>query len=139
MSGYLLAFDFGLAHIGVAVAQPVTRSARGVATLPASNGKPAWPAVQQIIAQHQPAALIVGLPLNMDGSHSEMAANAEAFARALEKRSGVTVHLHDERLTSREAQAQLAWARESGKAATGHELAACLIAESWLAENPNGS
>lgn len=123
--GYVLAFDFGLRHIGVAVGQTVTAGAGPLATLAARNGKPDWAEVARLIRTWMPKRLLVGLPLNMDGSESDMCAAARAFAAELERRSGVPVILVDERLTTREAQAL-----DPDRA---HELAAVLIAETWLA------
>ena len=133
-SGYVIGFDFGLKHIGVALGQTVTGTARGVTTLSAKNGKPRWREVDELLQHYQGAALVVGLPLNMDGSDSDMSAKAQQFAAQLAKRSGQDVSTHDERLTSRSAKQAFEHAKAMGTAATEHELAACLIIESWLAE-----
>ena len=132
--GTVMAFDFGLRHIGVAVGQPLTGSARGVATLAARDGHPVWRELLALLGEYRPAALLVGLPLNMDGSPSDMSRRAEAFADELTRRTAVPVATHDERLSSREAQALLPTARALAQANTDHELAACLIAESWMRE-----
>ena len=133
-SGYVIGFDFGLKHIGVALGQDITGTARGLKTLPASDGKPRWHEVDTLLQQYKPAVLVVGLPLNMDGSESDMSVQAQKFAAQLAKRSRLLVHTHDERLTSHSAKQAFEHAREMGTAATEHELAACLIVESWLAE-----
>lgn len=124
--GYVLAFDFGLRHIGVAVGQQITATASPLTTLRARDGQPEWPALKQLIAEWAPRRLLVGLPLNMDDTDSPMAERARAFAEALARRTGVPVSLVDERLTSRAA-------REQGEGAA-HERAAVLIAETWLHE-----
>ncbi len=130
----VLSFDFGTHHIGVAVAQTITGDARGVATLKARSGKPQWHQIAELVDAHQPTHLVVGLPLNMDGSTSEMSTRAEQFAHQLQQRFKLPTKMHDERLTSRVAKELLEGARESGTAKSDHELAACLIAQSWLAE-----
>lgn len=122
--GYVLAFDFGLRHIGVACGQTVTGTASPLTTLAARDGSPDWEVLLDVIRPWQPVTLIVGLPLNMDDSESDMSARARRFARALERRSGVRTVLVDERLTTREALAL------DGD----HALAAMLIAETWLGE-----
>lgn len=132
--GYVIGFDFGLKHIGVALGQSITGTARGLKTLAAQAGKPRWREVDELLQHYQPTTLVVGLPLNMDGSDSDMSAKAQAFAAQLEKRCGLAVHTHDERLTSRAAKQEFEHAHAMGAAATEHELAACLIVESWLAE-----
>ncbi len=134
-TGYVMAFDFGLAETGVAVGQAITGSARGVATLICRAGKPRWPEVTDLIEEFRPSLLLVGLPLNMDGTTSPISEAAEAFADKLRSRFELPVETHDERLTTRMAKADLEEAREMGRAGSDHELAACLIAESWMREN----
>ena len=134
-TGYIVAFDFGLRHIGVAIGQTVTVSAQGVSTIRARTGKPEWRAIEKIMQEYAPQLAVVGLPLNMDGTSSPMAKKAETFAKQLAKRCKLEVVLHDERLSTRDAQSTFAEAKAMGKAHTDHELAACLILESWLHEN----
>lgn len=125
-SGYVLAFDYGLRHIGVAAGQTVTATASPLTTLGARQGKPHWPTVLALVAEWSPIRLLVGLPLNMDGTASAMSARASAFADELERRTGLPVSLVDERLTTREAQ--------SLRPDDAHAHAAVLIAETWLHE-----
>ena len=124
IEGAVLAFDFGLKHIGVATGQTITRTATGLTTLAARDGKPDWMAVRKLVSEWRPIRLIVGLPLNMDDSESEMSERARAFAARLGKETGLQVELADERLTSR------AVADTEGDQA--HAEAAALIAETWL-------
>ena len=131
-SGYVLAFDFGLRNIGVGIGQSVTRTARGIATLKAKDGKPNWREVRALAAEYGPSRCVVGLPLNMDGSTSNMTDRATHFGDELFKRLHVEVALHDERLTSRSAKTGMDEAKAIGSASTEHELAACLILESWF-------
>jgi putative holliday junction resolvase len=123
----VVAFDFGLKHIGIAVGQNVTRTATPVGLVRAREGRPDWDALDAILLRWRPDVLVVGLPLNMDGSASEMSAKAEKFAARLLQRYRLPVEMADERLTSFEA-------RISGDdPAASHATAARLIAESWLA------
>ena len=69
-----LVFDFGLRHIGVAVALPDQNLARGVTTVAARDGRPHWPSLDALLDEWRPNCLVVGDPLNMDGSVSSMAA-----------------------------------------------------------------
>jgi len=119
-----MAFDFGLRHIGVAIGQTVTGTATPLTTLSARQGKPDWPAVVALVKEWRPAALLVGLPLNMDDSESAMSALARRFAAQLAQRTGVPAHLVDERLTS--------YAAREADPEHAHEYAAVLIAQSWL-------
>ncbi len=122
--GYVMAFDFGMRHIGVAVGQFITHTANPLATLSAINGKPDWDRLGNLIETWQPERLIVGLPLNMDHTEGEMCESARRFAKKLEHRYSLTVHMVDERLTTFEAQ-------RSDPEGT-HEIAAKLIAETYL-------
>jgi putative Holliday junction resolvase len=101
--GLLLAFDFGLRHIGWATGQHLTASATAGSALAAQEGTPNWQAVQALLDEWQPVRIIVGLPLNMDETENDMCARARRFARRLEGRFGIPVTLQDERLSSREA------------------------------------
>lgn len=103
----LLAFDYGLKSIGVAVGQAVTGSATPLAALAARDGQPDWQQVQQVLAEWQPQQLVVGLPLNMDGSEQDISIRARKFANRLHGRFGLPVALQDERLTTAEAKALL--------------------------------
>ena len=102
----LLGFDFGTKQIGVAVGQIITQQARELCNLKARDGIPNWEQIEALIKEWQPDALVVGLPLNMDGSPSDMCVRAEKFARRLNGRFNLPVHTHDERLTTFEAKGQ---------------------------------
>ena len=129
-----LAFDFGLKRTGVATGNRMLRSATPQATIKA-EGDARFVQVAQRIKEWQPDALVVGLPLNMDGSPSEMSERAEKFARRLHGRYQLPVHTHDERLTT--------YAAKGERMAQGHHsssyrdnpvdaLAAALLLEGWL-------
>jgi len=97
----VLAFDFGLKRIGVAVGEPELRTAH---PLPAVFR---FDEIQPLIAQWQPAALVVGLPTSVQGEAHRMTRQAEDFARRLEKRFKLPVARVDERYTSVEAETRL--------------------------------
>ena len=122
-----LAFDFGLRQIGVATGQTVTSTATPLGIVDARAGTPQWSQIAKLIEEWQPDALVVGLPLNMDDSESDMSRLARNFAEELERRFDVAVHLTDERLSSREAEAR-------GGARADHDLAAKIIAETFLSQ-----
>ncbi|NWL76283.1 Holliday junction resolvase RuvX [Pseudomonas taiwanensis] len=133
----LLGFDYGTRQIGVAVGQAVTGQARELKILKAQNGVPDWQQVEALIREWQPDAIVVGLPLNMDGTPSDMSARAEKFARRLNGRFNLPVFTHDERLTTFEAKGQrLAQGQRDGyRERPVDALAAALLLEGWLAEN----
>lgn len=129
----LLGFDYGTRKIGVAVGQTLTGTATPLTTLHLVQNRPDWNSIERLIDEWRPDALVVGLPFQMDDTPAEMNRKALRFARQLEGRFHLPVHMADERLTSREA-----WSRIGGKAI--HDLtridamAAKLILETWLSD-----
>jgi len=97
----VLAFDFGLKRIGVAVGEPELRTAH---PLPAVSR---FEEIQPLILEWQPASLVVGLPTSAQGLPHKMTKQAEDFARRLEKRFKLPVARVDERYTSVEAESRL--------------------------------
>lgn len=131
-----LGFDFGLKRIGVAVGQSVTGSASPLGVAAVRGGEPDWTAIGRLIGEWRPTSLVVGLPYNMDLSEQEMTGHARRFAEELAQRFPLPVHTVDERLSSREAEAQLKERRQQGRKRVTREdidgAAACVILESWL-------
>ena len=131
----LLGFDYGSKQIGVAVGQVITGQARELCTPKAQNGVPDWLKVEALIREWKPDAIVVGLPLNMDGTPSEMSARAEKFARRLNGRFNLPVHTHDERLTTFEAKGErMARGGQRGtyKDNPVDAIAAKLVLQGWL-------
>lgn len=107
VSGTLLAFDFGAKRIGIAVGNSLTASARPLETLDDERNAVRFERIGQLIAEWQPAALVVGLPCNDDGSPHEMTAAARRFANRLKGRFNLPTLLVDERYTSAAASTAL--------------------------------
>jgi putative Holliday junction resolvase len=97
----ILAFDFGLKRIGVAVGEPELRSAH---PLPAVAQ---FSQVEELVAQWRPGRLVVGRPLSPKGDAHAMTRQAEDFARRLERRFKLPVARVDERFSSVEAESRL--------------------------------
>lgn len=131
----ILAFDFGTKKMGAAYAQAVTGTATPLAPIPARDGIPDWTALEALVAQWQPEALVVGLPLNMDDSESPLSHLARKFGRRLAARFRLPVYMCDERLSSHEARGLLmdVQDRRRGKLPSLDSTAAALVAEAWLA------
>ncbi len=128
----LLGFDYGVKRIGIAVGQSITASARPLKTARAKDHKPDWTTITELIRTWQPTSLVVGLPLNMDGTEQDITDKARRFSRQLEARYALPVHLVDERLSTAEAQSRL---RAQGQ----HDdevdpVAAQLILETWFSQ-----
>jgi putative holliday junction resolvase len=98
-----LAFDFGTKRIGVASGNSVTHTATALTTLAHDSSAARLAAIGKLIAEWQPAALVVGVPRHPDGAPHDNTRRAERFARQLHGRFGLPVHEIDERYTTTEA------------------------------------
>jgi len=132
----ILAFDFGLRQIGVAVGNMQMQTSQPLAIVNAKNGKPDWQAIEKLMEDWQPDLLVIGDPLNMDGSAGEMSDRANKFARRLHGRWGIAIEMADERLSSFEAKQSM---RELGhrgdyKDKPIDSYAAELILQTWYRE-----
>ncbi|WP_197473351.1 MULTISPECIES: Holliday junction resolvase RuvX [unclassified Erwinia] len=130
----LLAFDFGTKSIGVAIGQQLTGTARPLNALKAQDGIPDWNKIEALLKEWQPDRVVVGLPLNMDGTEQPLTVRARKFANRLHGRFGVQVDLHDERLSTVEARADL-FAQGGFRAlnkGSVDSLSAVIILESWF-------
>ena len=83
----LLGFDYGVKRIGVAVGQSITGSAQPLKTARARHDKPDWATITDLIRTWQPTCLVVGLPLNMDGTEQDTTVKARRFGRQLAARA----------------------------------------------------
>lgn len=134
--GTVLAFDFGLKRIGIAVGQGCTATANPLETL-TNTGVSALERIDRLIHEWRPQGLVVGLPLAADGGETEMSRSARTFAGQLQERSGIPVHFQDERLTSQSAAAEFARQRSTGERRRKDRrltdaMAAKIILENWL-------
>ena len=135
-SGCVLGFDYGLKRIGVAVGQVITGT---TSPLPVVKNKPAllWQKILKLIDEWDPQAVIVGLPLSLDGAETPMSRQSRKFAQRIHGRSGLTVHLQDERLSSKAAESRFAQLRAAGVKRRKHgadtdSIAAQVLLEDWL-------
>ena len=132
--GYIAGFDYGLKNIGVSIGQKVTGTATEHPPFKAKEGVPNWQQLETLLKEWQIKEAVVGLPLNMDDSENDMCIRARKFANRLHGRFGITVHLVDERLSTREAKSE---ANEAGHRGNYRQnpidsIAARLILESFL-------
>lgn len=134
MARTILAFDFGTYSIGCAVGQDITGTAQGLPSFKAQDGIPNWDQIEKVIKEWQPERLVVGLPLNMNGSEQPLTQRAKKFANRLNGRFNLPVELQDERLTTVSAKAEI-FERGGYKALKKDKvdsISACLILESWF-------
>ena len=124
----VLGFDYGERRIGVAVGHTLTRTAGPLRWVAMSGRRPDWPVISELLEQWEPQRLVVGMPINMDGSDHWLAPRIERFSRQLHGRYCLPVSTIDERLTTVEARQREQAVRRSGLDA----VAAQVILESWL-------
>lgn len=130
----ILGFDFGMKNIGIAVGQELTRTANPLTAIKARDGIPDWDQIGKLLQEWQPALLIVGLPLNMDGSEQAMTAAARRFGNRLHGRFNLPVEWQDERLSTYEALDHLGIRSkmDSRQRSDVDQISAKLILQSWL-------
>ena len=113
--GTVLAFDFGLKRIGVAVGEFGLAITHPLETISAESNDQRFGAIAKLIAEWKPVLLVVGLPSHLDGTEHAMSAQCRRFARRLEGRFGVRTALADERLSSTAASEHLSDAGVRGR------------------------
>ncbi len=103
----ILGFDFGKKFIGVALGQELTGLASPLGSVKARDGIPDWDSLTKFIKEWQPDFIVVGLPLNMDGSEQQLTHDAKKFGNRVAGRFGLKVEFQDERLTTATAKEAL--------------------------------
>jgi putative Holliday junction resolvase len=135
----IAALDLGSRRIGVAVTDAAAMGAHPVGIVERHALKQDLDAIAAILRDRRVSVVVVGLPLNMDGSEGPAAQSARKFAAGLAVALGVTVELFDERLTSFEARERLSdMPVRKGARKTGLDaLAAVVILEGWMQAHPD--
>ncbi len=134
-SQLLMGFDFGTKKIGVAIGQMVTKSARPLKSIKSIDGLPNKEIVAKLLKDWRPDALVVGIPINMDGTDQPISILARNLANWLRENFKLTVYETDERLTTKAAREQIF--NEGGYKALQDgqvdSVAAQLILQNWMA------
>jgi putative Holliday junction resolvase len=130
----ILALDYGSVRVGVALSDPLGLTAQAQETLVPKSKSELMQKLFDLIRQNEVEAIVLGHPLNMDGSRGPKALEAETLAETLKQRFSLPVHLWDERLTTRQAQNTM---RETNTRTKGHKpkidsLAAVFLLQSYL-------
>ena len=133
-AGRILAIDFGERRLGLALSDPLGLTAQGLPTAERRNKREDLNFLHALARRHKVSLIVVGNPLNMDGSAGPQSAKARAFAAEVARRVGVAVELWDERLTSVEAQAILdgAGVQKPKRRGRVDQLAATILLQSFL-------
>ncbi len=140
----VLAFDFGIRRIGVAVGEPETGTSHPLRGIVAREANARLALIAKLTEEWRPSTMVVGLPLGEDGRRHETTRHAERFARQLEQRFGLPVVRVDERYSSREAENRVraaAGPRAAAKLSWSKALdsyAAQLILEQYFREGEAG-
>ena len=128
----ILSVDFGRRRIGLAVCDELQISVRGLPTLKVRNFNDSIAQVAQVAGDQVAEEVVVGLPLNMDGSRGDMAQIAENFASQLAVSCNMPVRTFDERLSSVGAKRELNAMQKKKRKGEVDRLAAILILETYL-------
>jgi putative Holliday junction resolvase len=131
----MAALDVGDARIGVAISDELGLTTRGIGVVERRGGIRDLEAVARLIGSYAPERLIVGLPLNMDGTEGPQAAKVRRFAERLREHVGIPIELWDERLTTVEAEETLRATGTKRRRERGlvDQVAAAGILRSYLA------
>ncbi|MBM3335172.1 Holliday junction resolvase RuvX [Candidatus Sumerlaeota bacterium] len=130
-----LGLDLGKARIGVAVSDPLGWTAQPVGSVPAQPRQRAVSRIKNLVKQYDVGTIVVGLPLNMDGTEGRQAAWTRKFAECLGRAlRGVEVVLEDERLTTAQSESLLieSGMRREKRRQKRDVIAAALILKSYL-------
>lgn len=136
----ILGVDFGERRIGLSVSDPVGITAQPAGTLERRSPEEAVEDIRSLAAERGAGRIVVGLPLNMNGSEGPAARAARGFAESLRRGVGLPVVLWDERLTTAEGESLMRSAGLSRRKRAGRRdgIAAQLILQSYLDSRPAG-
>ena len=104
ISGNILSFDFGEKRIGVAIGNNITKTSHPLSTIDTPVNTKRFIAIEKLISQWSPILIVIGFPLNEDGSSSRLTVLVKKFASKIKNKFGIKISLIDERLTSIEAE-----------------------------------
>lgn len=105
--GNIIGFDFGQKRIGVAIGNNISKSAQALITIESASSNQKFEAIQKIMDECQPVSIVVGVPFNVDGSEHKVTNLCKKFAKQLEQKYALPIHLIDERYTSIEANYEI--------------------------------
>ena len=125
----LLCFDYGSKRIGTAVGQSLTGTATPLEIINCHRNQPDWQRIRDLVEEWRPDAIVVGIPINMDGYSQEITKAATRFTRQLEGRFNLPVFGMDERLSTFEARNRTKGDKRLDS------IAAQAILETWFSEN----
>ena len=134
----MLAIDIGGRRTGFATGDSELAMAQPIGVVEHANERELMEAIHRMAREHEPDALVVGLPLNMDDTEGPAAARMRQTAQRIGNQTGLPVHLHDERLTSFEADSRMARSgrTHAGKKRIRDAIAAAALLEDYFSSSP---
>lgn len=127
VEGVVIGFDFGLKRIGVAIGQTISRTATPEAIVASQDGKPDWEHITRLFEEWKPSAIVVGLPMRLNGEEQALTQPARKFGQRLSGRYQRPVFYIEEQLSSIEAEQ-----RKTKADQPVDDHAAQIILENWL-------
>ncbi|WP_216782319.1 Holliday junction resolvase RuvX [Candidatus Profftia tarda] len=135
-NGTVLSFDFGTKNIGVAIGHKITGIARPLGSFKSNQRSPEWSKIKKILTEWHLDLVVVGLPLNIDGTEQLITVQARKFANRIHGRFGIEIALHDERFSTAEARSHILSRNNRGyralKKSNIDAVSAVIILESWF-------
>src|SRR6266566_5934634 len=119
--GVILAIDYGQKRLGLALSDEHGVTSRPFAIWTRINRRRDLARLRELVRQHAVRQIVVGLPLHLDGTQSEMSEEAKGFAGRVEKALGIPVEMMDERLSSWEAEQTLGANKSTSSSRRGRE------------------
>ena len=137
MEGNILSFDFGEKRIGVAIGNSITESYHPLETINTSKNTERYKIIESLLKSWEPIKLVIGYPLNDDGTVSKMSMMAKKFGIKLKNKYNIPIVMIDERFTSLEADLELKKIEKNFKKRkiVVDQVAAMIILESFFQNN----
>ena len=129
-----LALDLGDRRTGLALGDSLTNIVSPIGTINVAKGPALLDALKKVLEENAPDEIVIGLPLNMDESEGAASKAVREFALQIAQLTNKPIHLHDERLTTFEADSRMAQSgrTHAEKKALRDSLAAAAILEDYL-------
>jgi putative Holliday junction resolvase len=139
IEGNILSFDFGEKRIGVAVGNSITKSSHPLKTINTSKNTERYKLIELLLKTWEPVKLVIGYPLNEDGTLSRMSLLAKKFGMKLTNKYNIPIAMIDERFTSTEADLKLKKFEKNFKKRkiVVDQVAAMIILDSFFQNNSN--
>jgi len=139
IEGNILSFDFGEKRIGVAIGNSITKSSHPLETINTSKNTERYKLIELLLKTWEPVRLVIGYPLNDDGTLSKMSLLAKKFGMKLMNKYNIPIAMIDERFTSSEADLELKKFEKNFKKRkiVVDQVAAMIILDSFFQNNGN--